>query len=106
MAGLSKLSRSFSAGTTSGVGLASNGSIEVESAMLAAVSQEAVMGAATDLSVQLADGASAAVLTGPLLQHGEAVKLFAGDLGTLMVQKKHPSEAAEPTVMICRTLSA
>ena len=123
------LTWSFTAGSSSGAGLASNGSLAAEAATLASVSLDANMAAAIDLALQLADvdqiaflaiaasledgsvevqadGANPTVLTGPLILYGEAVKLFAGDLTTLKVQNKHPTEAAELSVLIGRMLSA
>lgn len=122
------LTWSFTAGSSSGAGLSSNGFREVEASTSASVSLDANMATATDLELQLddvdkiaflavaaslsdgsveiqADGASPTALTGPLILYGDAVKLFAGDLTTLKVQNKHATEAADLSVLIGSQLS-
>ena len=120
---------SFTAGSSSGAGLSSNGSLEAEATTSAVVNLDANMAQAANLALQLdtvdkiaflaisssildgkvevqADGTTPTSLTGPLILYGSAVKLFANNLTTLKAQNKHASDEAQLSVLIGRKLSA
>ena len=119
---------SFTAGSSSGIGLDDAGSMDLEATTAANIQLDAAMNNATGLALQLADvnkvsflaitasrydgsvkvkadGAGDTDLDGPLILFGEGVKLFAGDLSTLSVQNAHQTEAVTLSIVIGRKLS-
>lgn len=117
------LSWSFSAGSPGGAGVNASGAVETEAIVTAEIDLDANMGAAQELALQVddvakvdfmivtstlsdgkvelqADGAAATPVTGPLVLFGGAVELFAGDLTTLSVQNKSPTDAAKLSILI------
>jgi hypothetical protein len=122
------LSWSFNAGAPSGVGVNTSGSASVDAVTTAAITLDANMQAAEDLALQIddvgkvdflvltstltggeveikADGAAVTKLTGPLVLFGDAIKLFAGNLGKLSVQNKSADKKAELAILLGLSLT-
>jgi len=117
------LSWSFNAGAPSGVGVNTSGSASVDAVTSAAITLDANMQAPEDLALQIddvgkvaflvltssltgsevevkADGAAVTRLGGPLVLFGDAVKLFAGNLGKLSIQNKSADKKAEIAILL------
>jgi hypothetical protein len=122
------MSWSFNAGAPTGVGVNASGSASVDAITTAGVTLEANMPAAEDLALQFddvgkvdflvltssltsgevevkADGAAVTKLTGPLVLFGNAVKLFAGNLGKVSVQNKSADKKAEIAILVGLSLT-
>jgi hypothetical protein len=113
---------SVNAAASSGAGGKASGKTSVDAVVAANATLEPAMAAAQDLALQIDDtdkvlffsvtstlndgkvkikaDADEIEVTGPLVLHGDAVGLFAGDLGTLSVQNTSTDTAADLSIMI------